>query len=98
MPLRGRVERKVVSRQRDFHQFPDPHGLVEMTRPASALILAQHGDAIAAALSGIVAQGILAQKPASPQVDMSACLEARQIAAAWIDELVTVGGFGEIGD
>src|SRR6516225_11579672 len=98
MPLSCRTERKVVARHRDLEQVADLNLVVEMTRAAAARFLAQHRNAIMPPLGGIVAQRVLPHEPAEPQIDMRAGHEPRQVAAARIDELVPIGGLGEIGD
>src|SRR6516164_2748461 len=69
-----------------------------MTRAAAALFLTEHREAITPPLGRIVAQRGLPHEPVEPQIDMRARREPRQVAAARIDKLVTVGGLGEIGD
>ena len=56
VPLCRCAEREVVARERDLDQVAGADALVQVARPAAAFGLAQHRDAIASALGGIVPQ------------------------------------------
>src|ERR1700740_1485638 len=91
----GASSAQLVRCTRDPDDVPYPNAVVQITRAAAALAFAQHRDAIAPPLDGIVAQRVLPQQLAEPQVDVGAGREPRQIATARIDEFVPVDGLGE---
>ena len=98
MSLGCSIEPKVVARHRDLEEVSDPNRVVQVTRSATTRIFAQHRNAIAPTLGGIVAQRVLPQEFAEPQVDVGAGRKSRQVASARVDEFVPVDGSGEIGD
>ena len=98
VPFRRRIDREIIARHRHIHDVAGPHILVQIPRPAAAPILAQHRDAIPPALGSVVPQGIPPQQATGPQFDMRARRKPRQVAAARIDQLIAVDGFGEVGD
>src|SRR5215813_2236907 len=98
MPVGCRLERKVVARHRDVEEVTGPNGVVQIPRTAAARIFAQNGNAIALTLGRIIAQRVLPHEIPEPQVDVGTGGEPWQVAAARIDEFVSVDGFGQIGD
>ncbi len=98
MPFACRVEREIVARDRHLEDIAGPDMLVQMARAPATRAFAQHRDTIAPPLGRVVPQRILPQKTAGPQLDMGTGRKARQVAAARVDQLIAVGGFGEIGD
>src|SRR5262245_49743036 len=71
---------------------------MQMLRAATARRLAQYRNAIASTFGRIVPQRIPPPQPTGRQLDMRACREPWQIAAAWIYQLIAVDVLGEIGN